>query len=170
MLDRALLILGAWQPDPADGAVRIRPIRDEATGETLGLVRRAKIGKKTWWRFWSLPTPLEVCETDDRALMMSIRPSRVANGVWLVRDCDGNDIGRLRGQDLLDPWGQPFARRDLDADGAWSLREFDGRAYATCAPTSSGDDALVFVDAELTNPFLRMLVVASFLLLRPRPD
>ncbi len=169
MLDRSRLALGPWQTDPGEAlAVGVRPVRDDATGEPLGVVRFA-LEKKSWWRFWSSPAGLEISETDDRALMMTVRPSRVAKGVWLVRDCDGNDVGKLRGSEVLDPWSRPFAARTLDAAGAWTLRELDGRAYANCTPTPSGDDIVTFLDVELTNPFLRMLVLGSFLLLRPRP-
>jgi hypothetical protein len=167
MLTRRRLMVGPWQPDVAEGARRVRPVRDSATGAALGVVRWAPVERKRWWHFWSSATALEICETDDRALVMSVRPSRISKGAWVVLDCDGNEVGKLRGDDVLDPWGNAFARRACDSSGTWTLRELDGRGYATCSMAPGGDDAIDFLEPALTNPFLRMLVIGSFLLLRP---
>jgi hypothetical protein len=164
MLTRPRLVIGPWQ-SLADEK-RARLVSDASTGVALGLVRAPSAPQK-WWRVWSTPVALEICETDDRALVMSVRPSLFSKGVWLVRDCDDNEVGRLRDNDVLDPWGNPFARRVCDGSGRWALRELDGRGYATCAPAANGADAIDFLEPALTNPFLRMLVIGSFLLLRP---
>jgi hypothetical protein len=165
MLTRARLMVGSWQTD-ATGEGRVRYIRDPG-GAALGMVRACAEDRRPWWRFWSAPSGLEVFETDDHALVMSLRPSRIAKSTWLVLDCDGNEVGRLRGEEILDPWNTPFARRAVDDAGTWALRESDGRDYATCA-TGGDSDEIVFLEPALTNPFLRMLVIGSFLLLRAR--
>jgi hypothetical protein len=171
MLTRPTLRVGPWQYDATDQRTpNVRFVRDPSTGAILGLVRAARNERRRWWPLWSTPLALEVCETDDRALVMSLRPSRYSKGTWLVLDCDGNEVGKIRGDEILDPWRHPFARRVCDSQGAWSLRELDGRGYATCSPAPDGEDAIEFLEPLLTNPFLRMLVIGSFLLLRPRPD
>lgn len=111
---------------------------------------------------------MEVCETEDLALLMSISPSRLTAGVVIVRDCDESEIGKLRGDELLDPWSQPFARRTLIQENTWQMRELDGRVYGDCSIHDDGD-LIAFREFELTNPFVRMLVVASFLQIRGNP-
>jgi hypothetical protein len=164
MLTRPSLCVGPWQ---TDGKRPVRLVRDPATNAALGLVRMVR--PQQWWRFWSAAAALEVCETDDHSLVMSVRPSRISKGIWLVFDCDGNEIGKLRDNEILDPWTNAFARRERDAAGTWALHELAGRGYATCATDSACEDCIAFLEPVLTNPFLRMLVIGSFLLLRPQP-
>jgi hypothetical protein len=168
MLTRPTLRIGPWQRDATDPrASNVRLVRDPATGAELGLVRSTRALRRPWWPWLSTANALEICETDDRALVMSMRPSPFSKGTWLVLDCDSNEVGKLRDDELLDPWRHPFARRACDSQGMWSLRELDGRGYATCSPAPDGEDVIEFLEPLLTNPFLRMLVIGSFLLLRP---
>ena len=60
-----------------------------------------------------------------------------------------------------------FANRHVDADGRWRLQEVGGRLYASGTTANAGDDTIDFAEPQVSNPFLRMLVFASFLLLRP---
>src|SRR5438046_2760058 len=97
MLTRTKLQIGPWQFDPVDeGAARIRPVRDPVTGAVLGMVRFLRAERRPWWSFWRSAAALEICETEDRAVVMSMRSSRIKKGTWLVLDCDGNEVGKLR--------------------------------------------------------------------------
>lgn len=161
MLQRPRLLLSPWRDA---GDERVRVIRDGQTLQPLGGVR--------WQRrryFWQPRGVLAVYETDDAALLMTLRPSRVTRGVWCVDDCDGNALGRLRHGDLLDPWGEPFARRHALGEASWVVRELDGMEYATCTGRGDADDEIAFPSESVTNPFLRMIVFGSLLLLRPEP-
>ncbi|MEI7683591.1 MAG: hypothetical protein WCL32_01085 [Planctomycetota bacterium] len=166
MVERPRLCFGPWREIVCNGlASPVRVIRDLNADLAIGQVRPSAAATQPWWRFWSPLHGLEVCETDDLALLLTLRPSRLSKGLWILRDCDDNEVGKLRGDELLDPWSQPFARRFALGGDAWQMRELDGRAYATWSMSPEGD-ILAFHDQELTNPFVRMLVLGSFLLMR----
>jgi hypothetical protein len=165
MIEHSCLSIGPWSSE--GDAPPVRTVRAADTLEMLGIVRASRGQSRLWRRLWSSTEGLELCETADLALVMSIHPSRISRGVWIVRECDQNEVGRLRGDDLLDPWNQPFAFRQVDADGHWRLQEVGGRLYASGTALIAADDTIAFADPQISNPFLRMLVFASFLLLRP---
>lgn len=165
MVEHPRLWIGPWLP--ADAA---RSIRDPDADQTLGQFRSLPPPARRWWQVWSSPAAgFEVCETDDCALLMSISPRRFRTNLLAVRDCDGNLLGQLQGDEILDLWGMPFARRSSTGERRSEVRELDGRLYASAEP--AGDGTLVqFSDADVTNPFVRLLALASILIGDGRVD
>jgi hypothetical protein len=136
----------------------------DATNRQLGVIRYASPWPPTWWR---RPT-LEVLETSDDALLLTVRRGWLRRN-WALRDADGQYVGTLLADALVDPFGLVFARRSSESTGEWRLQETTGREYARMSRDGDGSETLRFSDEKLTNPFLRMLVLGSFLLLQPAP-
>ena len=100
---------------------------------------------------------------------MSLHRSWLFRGSWSVHDAEGSLVGNLHEDALLDPWRRRFAVRRPCPPAGWTLAEISGCAYARLEAEANGRERLAFTDARLTNPFLRMLVLGSFLLLHPTP-
>src|SRR4051794_16398633 len=79
MLERAVLLLLPWLLDATNPAqqVWLRQVLDGATAEPLGLVRWAC--KRRAWLAWFRPYRLEVLETEDAALLLTL----VRSWSWL---------------------------------------------------------------------------------------
>jgi hypothetical protein len=159
MLERTDLHIGPWMPAAEPGRWQ-RMVHDGAGTSPLGAVRTSD-------RFWGWQRCIEVFETEDDALVLSLA-SAWFGPAWHVRDSEGNHVGSLLPDALLDPAGRRFAERVADGPERWRLREPTGREYATLERAAEGL-TLRFTDVRLTNPFLRMMVLGSFLLLDPMP-
>jgi hypothetical protein len=172
MLERPELRIGPWQRTLAgDASAAPRPWRrpllpiDEET--SLGAVRFA-----AEWpprrRLWRPRPALEVVETPDHALLFTLRRSWLFPSTWSLYDAEGSFVGQMLAEALLDPHGQRFAVQRFEAPATWVLAETTGREYARLE-RHGALERLLFTDSRLTNPFLRMLVLGSFLLLHPHP-
>ena len=160
MLERTQLRLAPWAPAAEPGRWQ-RAIHDVDGSRSLGVVR-------TRDRSLRALRKLEVFETDDEALVLSLTPAWFGSA-WHVRDSEEHHVGTLLPDALLDPAGYAFAQRTHESPDRWRLREPTGREYANLAQSADGAVTLHFVDDRLTNPFLRMMVLGSFLLLDPMP-
>ena len=160
MLERMELRIEPWSP-------AARPRRWQRTihagdpARPLGRVRT----RERWLR---ILRKIEVFETEDDALVLSLAPTWFGPA-WHVRDSEGQFVGSLLPDALLDPVGLRFAERIPESPDRWRLREPAGREYATLVRAPGGVEILRFTDTRLTNPFLRMMVLSGFLLLDPLP-
>ncbi|HEX3315007.1 MAG TPA: hypothetical protein VHR72_08960 [Gemmataceae bacterium] len=160
MLERSELRIAPWTP-AAEPYRWQRAIHADDPARRLGVVR-------THERWIPFLRKIEIFETDDDALLLSL--TRAWFGpAWQVRDSEGQHVGTLLPDALLDPAGFPFATRIPEPPDRWRLREPTGREYATLARSPGGVEILRFTDERLTNPFLRMMVLGGFLLLDPLP-
>jgi hypothetical protein len=158
MLERSELRIFPWLPKAAGRWQRSIQGDDS---KTLGVVRTRNRALHALRR-------IEVFETDDDALVLSLAPDWFGPA-WHVRDSEGHNVGTLLPDALLDPAGFRFAERVFEPPNRWWLREPAGREYATLDQAADGALTLRITDARLTNPFLRMMVLGSFLLLDPMP-
>jgi hypothetical protein len=160
MLERTQLRLAPWA-SAAEPGRWLRAIQDGDGSRALGVVRTRDRRLRQFRK-------IEVFETDDEALVLSLAPAWFGSA-WHVRDSEGNFVGTLSPHALLDPAGHAFAERAQDPPDRWRLREPTGREYASLVRAADGILTLHFTDVRLTNPFLRMMVLGSFLLLDPMP-
>ena len=160
MLERTELRIAPWTPAAEPNRWQ-RTIHDGDPARPLGRIR----SRERWIRFLR---KIEVFETDDDALVLSLAPAWFGPA-WHVRDSEGHYVGTLLPDALLDPAGFRFAERIAEPPDRWRLREPAGREYATLGRAPDGVEILRFTDERLTNPFLRMMVLGSFLLLDPLP-
>jgi hypothetical protein len=172
MLERPELRIGSWQrTPPRDIGVPPRPwsraLRALDDESALGGVRFA-----AEWpprrRWWPARPALEIVEAPDQALLFTLRRSWLFPSTWSLYDAEGSFVGQLVADALLDPHGQRFAVHRFEPPATWVLAETTGREYARLE-SEGVEERLLFTDARLTNPFLRMLVLGSFLLLHPHP-
>jgi hypothetical protein len=172
MLERPEVRIGPWRAALASQVDRAhrswsRSIRVPEDDTDLGAVRFAG----DWpprRRWWPRRPALEVVETLDQALLLTLRRSWLFPTTWSLYDAEGSFVGNLLADALLDPHGRRFAVRRHQAPSTWVLLENTGREYARLESHEDGE-RLLFTDSRLTNPFLRMLVLGSFLLLHPSP-
>ena len=168
MLERAALKIADWRWHDAatlTGFVRAgwgRVITDAATAESLGFVRACRLRPFAWLT----PQQLDVCETEDGALLMTLEHSWFGWGRWHVVDAENRGLGAVLGPHLIDADGFRWAaiERGVDED---VVRRTSGER---CGTFRSDDTTLELrFAAELSNPFLRMLVLGAALAQAPLP-
>jgi hypothetical protein len=155
MLEQTALLIEPW-----DGALP-RRILDAATRASLGLVRT---GRPTgfWARWLQLPS-LEVCETDDLALLCRIRGHWGQPWRWSVQDADEHFVGCLDREAVTDRSGQTVAVRQPIAGG--TSERFLSPAGVELGVREQGAEGVrlsyaVWLEGE---PFARMLLLAAAL-------
>ena len=169
MVERTQLLIGPWAwlkagawpgwDRPAWG----RTIADAAT--PLGFARGARLAR---WP-WLTRQQIDVLETEDASLLMTLRAPPFNFGRWHVVDAEERRRGTVLLPHLLDADGSRFARLESRATGEQALRGISGAACATLSPGTDGSTLLAF-DADIApNPFTRMLLLAAALLTTPAP-
>jgi len=153
MLERRELLL---QPRNGSGT---QTIADPETGTIVGLARWLGQEDRPWWR-WLKATHLSVHEADEEPLVFTVRRSW---GLWRrteVNDADDHPVGSLRGAAVRDPYGRTIALVEPAAGGEL----FRGRAGEEMARwTASPEGAHLVFHSELSDPFVKMLLLAASL-------
>lgn len=134
-------------------------IREPASQRQLGLARHRLAAKNRWFRWLAWPT-LEVCETDDEALLFTLDRYWGPRATWIVRDADERPVGSLRGGKARDAYGRLLAELEPNANGQRRWLAPDGRELASIQ-VEADSAVLSFVGDE--NPFLRMVLLAELL-------
>lgn len=186
MLEHASLLLRPWMPasqgtapwhDMLEGGW-FRLVHDAVTDQSLGCILWPH-GPGPRWRRGLARQQIRVLETEDGALVFSLRRPWGLFRVWHVTDAEERRLGGIYAGTLLDVAGQRLARlhgpRGTD-DNAWRLLE-----HRTSNPGPHADAELAswqeisgqgtvfrFGDAA-HNPFLRMLSLAGALVMLPWP-
>jgi hypothetical protein len=156
MLEQRGLVLGPWTAEP-----RQRPVRDADTGEALGFVRcRPTHG----WLQWLLNAQtLQVFETEDASLLLTLhRPSGWVRA-WQLDDADGRAVATVSGVTLRDANGFCLAVAERRDEGG--LRYVNGRGVEVGACAAAAGGVCLTFSPEATNPFLRMALLAATLIL-----
>src|SRR5262245_30150067 len=168
MLEQAGLRLTPWiraaLPDP-DVCCPVRMVHglDDAL---LGFVRETR--GPAW--LGCGPRRLDVCETEDAALLMSIEHGWFGFGKWRVLDAEESRVGGVVGNHLLDEQGSRFATLRPDAAAVSIIRDRQNRALARLETDATGNQILNFAENLEVNPFLRMVLLAcAIVTLRVRP-
>ena len=120
-------------------------------------------------RFNVLPRELEVCETEDAALLMALEQGWFGFGRWQVIDAEGCCVGRVIGSHLLDEQGARFASIWHESAALQSIRGKNGNTFARLETADDGAALVRFADDLGANPFLRMLLLGACILQQPGP-
>ncbi len=169
MLEQEMLRLLPWRwtlPGAVAGLASAAWIRRvvSGTGADLGFV--------LWTRgpSWAGlgPERLDVCETDDAALLMALEHGWFASGRWAILDAEHAQVGAVIGAHLLDDHGFRFATLWHEAHGVQRIQASAGKAYACVEVAADGGDLLHFDPRLEANPFLRMVLLGAVLAKKTR--
>jgi hypothetical protein len=143
----------------------IRRIDVEKTGLELGCVR--KIPKLSIFNI--APIRLEVCETEDAALLMSLEQGWFSFGRWCVLDAERLQVGSVVGPHLLDEQGSYFAAVSNESAAAKRVHRKDGAVLSRLEIAKDGALIVRFAADLEANPFLRMVLLGACILQQPCP-
>jgi hypothetical protein len=161
MLEIASLVIYPWQHAEADGWSRA--VADGATAAPLGRVRwrgRAEPG----WLDWLRGQRMDMLETEDAALLMTLVRSWGLTRCWDLYDAEDRRVGTLAPPLLLDNEGGRRAYLDrADRDHGRLVNPLS-RVLADYARQSDGVMQFRFAADLEPNPFLRMLLLGCVLI------
>jgi hypothetical protein len=161
MLEAPTLLIHPWQRDTAAPRGWNRPIADGTTSSRIGRVNWLGPAPKSWFN-WFRGERLEVLETDDAALLMTLVRSWRMSRLWDVYDAEDQRVGSIAGPVLLDSEGgrRGYFERHARDHG----RVVDPAAQVLAEYTRDPEHGVQirFADREM-NPFLRMLLLACAL-------
>ena len=159
----------AWPKAMGAGGGWLRVLVCPATEKRLGIAAWETTGP-SGWRTWLSRKRIQVFESDDESLLMTLyRPWGLAR-TWDVRDAEDRRVAQLLRHGVYDGSGVPLARMALSSDGSEaSLRGADGAALATWQDMPGNGRYFRFGDGFDNNPFVRMSVLAFVLALPPWP-
>jgi hypothetical protein len=156
MLEHRGLVLGPWSGEP-----RQRPVRDADGGELLGFVRgRAARG---WLQRLLHSRTLQVFETEDLSLLLTLHRPGGWLWAWQLDDADDRAVATIRGVTVRDVNGFCLAVGERRDEGGMRFLSPRGGEVAAWAPAAGG--VCLTFNAEATNPFLRMALLAATLVL-----
>jgi hypothetical protein len=152
LLEQAELVIAA---EDGDG----RALLDGA-GQPAG---RARWRGGSWWRRWLFPL-LVVREEPDLPLVFTLERRWSLLARWRVRDAEGEAVGTLAGEWLLDRWDRPLVYHRLGHGGPSGcfVDAASGQYLATWRRTEEGT-RLTFVAGDDPDPFTRMLLIGALL-------
>jgi hypothetical protein len=161
MLEIASLLIHPWQYTGAVGWSR--RVVEAATGAPVGRVRWLGPPERSWFD-WLRGQRLEVDETEDAALLMTLVRSWGLSRLWDVYDAEERRIGTIASPVLLDSDGG--RRAYLDRADRWHGRMLspESRVVAEYAQHGHAATHLRFAGDLEANPFLRMLLLGCVLI------
>lgn len=160
MLEIASLLIHAWQYTDADGWNRT--VVDGTTAALLGRVRWLGPPERSWFD-WLRGQHMEVLETEDAALLMTLVRSWGLTRFWDIYDAEERRIGTIAPPVLLDSEGGRRAYLDrADRDHGRMLNSAS-RVLAEYARQGVAATAVRFAPELEPNPFLRMLLLGCVL-------
>lgn len=174
MLEQQRWLMGPWSVPPADLSHHFfpkpwyRPIFDPDTGHRLGWVSFQGQFPPARWSWRDRPQ-LTILETDDGSELIRMNLSWFLIRRWSIIDAEDTAVGQIRGNILCDGLGRKFGEIILGpGPRRFHLRELTGREYAVGERRTDGD-FVQLVPPEVTNPFLRMILLGAVLSLNPFP-
>jgi hypothetical protein len=162
MLEEPELLICPWaaEPGPRSTAIRKRLIRLPATSRFLGFARAAPA--LSWWS-WLTRRTLQVFETEDASLLMTLYRPWALRRTWEVRDAEERHVGFIYRNGLWDSAGARLAGTQWAAvNGAGRFLSPTGSELAAFEPGQDGI-RLVFHPVLEGKPFARMTVLAAVL-------
>ncbi len=167
MLEAASLLISPWQPDGGRSPGWSRPIADARTGASLGKACLAAPAGGAWLD-WLRGRRVEVLETDDAALLMTLARPWGLSRRWEVYDAEERRVGTIYPAFLLDGEGEHRAVIDGRGRGG-KVFGAAGELLAEYGPAAGRATQLAFAASLEPNPFLRMLLLAAVLVQEPTP-
>jgi hypothetical protein len=171
MVELPGLLIGpwGWQQSQAlpgwEGAGWGRLLADAATAAPLGFVRAGRLGI---WP-WLTPHELEICETEDASLLMTLQHPWLGFGRWHIVDAEKRRLGSVLLPHVLDADGLRLATVQNGAAHSRLFRRASGEVCATFETQSGGELLLRFTAEAPADPYGRMVVLGAALALAPRP-
>ncbi len=158
MLEHHELWLGPWSTaEPSR-----RAIHEAAGRQPLGQARWRPRPASSWRRWLTQPT-LEVVETEDESLLLTVHRLWSWGSAWEVHDADERAVGIVAGSSIRDALGRCLALGHRSVgDSAWHIVSPEGPELAAVAPVADGC-VLSFAPLIDDNPFLKMLLLALVL-------
>jgi hypothetical protein len=153
MLERNELLM---RPGNGSGT---QTIVDPQTGTVLGLARWFVPEDHRWWR-WLRATHLSVHEAEDEPLVFTVRRSWGLRQRAEVCDADDHPVGSLRGTAVQGRDGRTVALMEPAAGGGL-FRAGSGEELARW--TAGPEGARLIFCPELSDPFLKMLLLAAWI-------
>jgi hypothetical protein len=159
----------AWPKAMPHGGGWLRTIVNPTTEQRLGFAAW-EIAGRHGWRNWLGRKRIQVFETDDESLLITLyRPWGLAR-CWDVRDAEERRVAQLSRHGVFDGFGAPLATMALSSDGSESaLRGPDGIVMATWQELAGHGRYLRFGEGFDDNPFIRMTALAVVLAQPPWP-
>ena len=169
MLQHSSLLVHGWTQTvvPKEEDAWIRPITDLAH-RRLGFVRYQKLAPISWL-FWLRKTRLDVFETEDASLLMSLTRSWTMLPIWELHDAEDRHVGSVYPRSLVADGGQALGYLDLETEGQGRILDHAGRMLLTFAKKNGDICELAFAAQLDANPFLRMLMLGYILSLDSSP-
>jgi hypothetical protein len=164
MLEHQVLALSPWTAvlDRAGGWQRERRVSDGLSGEALGVIRASYQRPLRWFPWWRL-LRLKTFETEDAAHLLTVRRSWGWFSFWDVLDAEGERVGSYYPPSLLDRDGVRCGFVQADDPRRGTLLNLAGKPMAGYGIEPTGALRLTFEADQMTNPYLRMLIVGTVL-------
>ena len=169
MLDQSPLLVHDWTKRQLgdDTPTWVRPITD-AAGQRLGFVSFTGDPTSAWFS-WLRKVRLDVYETEDAALLMTLTRLWGVLSSWDVEDADERHVGNLYAKSLVAPDNVAMGYLDRAANGDGRVLDPEGRTMSTFTRVQAAVVQVTLTSDLPANPFLRMLVLGCILTLEPAP-
>jgi hypothetical protein len=162
MLEAPSLWIHPWQRTGAVPRNWTRLVTDGSTSAALGRVNWLGPPERSWFD-WLRGQRLEVLETDDAALLLTlVRPWGLSR-LWDVYDAEERRVGSIAALMLLD--GEGDRRGYLDRHDHIGGRILDPTSHLLAEYGQRPDQVtqMRFAPGQEINPFLRMLLLGCVL-------
>ncbi len=167
MLEHATLRVLNWTQvkQPGGGLGWTRSI-ETLDGQPLGFSRVVDDCQGIWFS-WLRRIRVEVCETPDASLVMTLTRGWGIFRTWEIHDAEGQHVGCVRAKTVITSELEFIGNFDLARGGILDSSE---RVLVTLAVAGEGGTELAFAKELTANPFLRMLLIGCVLTLDPTPQ
>jgi hypothetical protein len=167
MLEAPTLLIHPWQPDNSGPHAWTRRITDGSASVGLGRVHWLGPGARSWFA-WLRGQRMEVLETDDAALLMTlVRPWGLSR-LWDVYDAEERRVGAIAAPVLLDSEGGRRGYLDRPERDCGRILDPTSQLLAEYAARPDQVVQLRFAARDM-NPFLRMLLLGCVLVQQASP-
>ena len=168
MLEASDLLFNNWRRDAENQFAWTRAVVDAVTAAPLGTVR-TRGRSEGWWLARFRGERLEVVESEDSALLMTLIKPWVWSRGWEIDDAEERRVGTITGPLLLDAEGGQRGLVDDTGPARGRILGPEGHTLAEYERCPDQATLLQFAEDLEANPFLRMLLVSCVLAKEPPP-
>jgi hypothetical protein len=168
MLEASSLLIHPWHVSNGAPHCWSRPVLNGATSAALGTIRWVGPPEGAWFA-WLRGHRLEVLETEDAALLMTlVRPWGLSR-LWDVCDAEERHVGTVYPPVLMDSEGGRRAYVDATDPTHGKVLDPTARVLAEYERMPERVTLLRFAADLEANPFLRMLIVGGVIVQEQPP-